>query len=235
MAARSVLVFGANGALGRDVVSTFAKKNWAIFSIDVTPIAEKQLATLGSASMNSNLTLEEMQTSILKSLPDAHKFDAIINVAGGWAGGSASDVSTAAAADLMIRQSVYSSVVAAHIAATRCNPNSFTALTGAAAAMGPTPGMLGYGLAKAAVHHIVKSVAADPKGLPEGAAIIGVLPATLDTPGNRAGMPDADFGSWTPTATAAADMLKWSEGIERPASGSLAIWETAKGITTVKF
>lgn len=33
--------------------------------------------------------------------------------------------------------------------------------------------------------------------LPDGASVLGVLPATIDTPMNRKYMADADFSSWT--------------------------------------
>ena len=76
-------------------------------------------------------------------------------------------------------------------------------LTGANAALEGTPGMIGYGLAKAAVHQLVKSLASEGSGLPAGSKVNAVLPVTLDTPGNRAGMPNADFSSWTPLETLA--------------------------------
>ena len=45
--------------------------------------------------------------------------------------------------------------------------------------------MMGYGMAKAAVHQLVKSLGASGSGLPEGACALGILPITLDTPMNR--------------------------------------------------
>ena len=37
-------------------------------------------------------------------------------------------------------------------------------------------GMIGYGMAKAAVHQLVKSLAQDKGGLPEGAFVSAILP-----------------------------------------------------------
>ena len=70
-----------------------------------------------------------------------------------------------------------------------------------AAAMGPTPGMIGYGLAKASVHHLIRSVGSYPSasGLPNTAKVVGILPVMLDTPMNRKYMAEgADTSSWTP-------------------------------------
>lgn len=58
--------------------------------------------------------------------------------------------------------------------------------------------MIGYGMAKAAVHHLTKSLAQKESGLPNDALVLAILPITLDTPMNRKWMPKADFGTWTP-------------------------------------
>lgn len=57
--------------------------------------------------------------------------------------------------------------------------------------------MIGYGVAKSAVHHLTRSLAKDG-GLPEEAVAVAILPITLDTPMNRKWMPKADFSTWTP-------------------------------------
>ena len=46
-------------------------------------------------------------------------------------------------------------------------------LTGAAAANDSTPGMVAYGMAKAAVHHLIKSCAAKGSGMPAESKVIG--------------------------------------------------------------
>jgi len=52
--------------------------------------------------------------------------------------------------------------------------------------------MVAYGIAKAGVHQLAKSVK-----LSNGSKTICILPRTIDTPANRAGMPEADYDSWT--------------------------------------
>ena len=49
-------------------------------------------------------------------------------------------------------------------------------LTGALAAQDATPGMIGYGIAKAAVHHLVKDLAQSNGGLPKDAKVTAILP-----------------------------------------------------------
>jgi dihydropteridine reductase len=114
---------------------------------------------------------------------------------------------------------------------------------GATAALGPTPGMLGYGLSKASTHHFIQTVGEltsnsvttksrrklarqirqDNDGaLNTGMTIIGILPTTIDTPMNRQAMPDADFSQWTKSLDIAKQIGTWMEKpVLRPHSGSL--------------
>lgn len=58
--------------------------------------------------------------------------------------------------------------------------------------------MIGYGMAKAAVHQLTKSLSTEGSGLPKDSLVAAILPITLDTPMNRKWMPDADTSTWTP-------------------------------------
>ena len=58
--------------------------------------------------------------------------------------------------------------------------------------------MIGYGMAKAAVHHLTKSLGEEGGGLAKGCTALALLPVMLDTPMNRKWMPDADTSTWTP-------------------------------------
>lgn len=145
-------------------------------------------------------TWVEQETAVLAGVESAlngEKLDAIICVAGGWAGGNAKQ-DLAKNADLMWKQSVWSSAISAAIGANFLNAGGLLTLTGANAATAGTSGMIGYGMAKAAVHQLTKSLAGTGSGLPEDSLVVAILPITLDTPMNRKWMPNGDFGSWTP-------------------------------------
>lgn len=140
---------------------------------------------------------EQSILSDLRKILNEDKLDAVICVAGGWAGGNASK-DLAKNADLMWRQSVWSSTISATISSQFLKPGGLLTLTGADAALKGTPGMIGYGIAKAAVHQLTKSLAEDKSGLPVDSLVVSILPITLDTPMNRKWMPKADFSTWTP-------------------------------------
>lgn len=138
--------------------------------------------------------LEQVRTSLGGG---GDKLDGVICVAGGWAGGNAA-TDLAKNSDMMWKQSVWSSSISATICANHLKEGGFLSLTGAKAALQDTPGMIGYGMAKAAVHQLTKSLAGKDSGMPANSLVAAILPITLDTPMNRKWMPKADFSTWTP-------------------------------------
>ena len=231
-----VLVFGGSGALGKQVVQAFDSAGWTVDSVDMAPNEQakqnflltpyEQLANAGGPGGQFTKLKKEIQTV-------DPKYDAIVNVAGGWAGGGL-DGDVVGTFGLMANQSVYSSIYAAQLAHSLMNERGTLVLCGAVAACGPnTSFMMGYGMAKAAVHHLIKSIASDANQLPPGGRVYGVLPITLDTPGNRAAMPDADKSGWTPLSTAAGDVVRLCRVTDAssPPNGALMAWKTNKGQT----
>ena len=122
----------------------------------------------------------------------------------------------------MWKQSVWSSSISAALAAKHLKVGGCLVLPGAKPALGGTAGMMGYGMAKAAVHQLTKSLGDPKSGLPENATALALLPITLDTPMNRKWMPKADTSTWTSLDFVAELLFGWaSSNSERPPSGSL--------------
>lgn len=115
------------------------------------------------------------------------------------------------------------------------NSRRFIFKSGANAALEGTPETIGYGLSKAAVHQLIKSLGSGKSGLPRGSLCVGLLPVTLDTVVNRHSMPDADISGWTPTKYIVDLLYKWSLGKERPKNGSLVRFVTRNFNTDVSY
>eukprot|EP00048_Salpingoeca_helianthica_P016395 m.232110 g.232110 ORF g.232110 m.232110 type:complete len:233 (+) comp18582_c0_seq1:34-732(+) len=227
----NVLVYGGYGALGAACVKKLLSQRLAVTSIDVAknPEATHNVVVPPSASWADQ---DRQISSEVAAILGAGKLQAIVCVAGGWAGGNASS-DLVATTELMVRQSILTSTIAAQLAARHLAPGGMLALTGSAAATGPTAGMMGYGLAKAAVHHLTLSLAGPDAGLPPGAAALCILPVTLDTPNNRKYMQHQP--SWTPLNHVADLFANWTlNPATRPASGSLFKLVTADGKTTLE-
>ncbi|KAI9202450.1 uncharacterized protein BJ171DRAFT_514085 [Polychytrium aggregatum] len=231
---RSLLVYGGSGALGRALVAHFRSLNYNVTSVDFRENEEADANVVisredGAAELQ--VAGPRIASAVAASL-GTMKVDAILNVAGGWAGGNILDEDLYKNVSLMLSQSVNSSVIASRIAAAHLKEGGLLTLVGAGAAVSGTPGnMIAYGLAKAAVHHLVKSLASNGSGLPEGARTVAILPVTLDTPMNRKFMPDADFSSWTPLSEIAERLQRWSENSDAVVSGSLVKIVTKDGKT----
>lgn len=214
-----VVIYGGRGALGSICVSHFKAQNWWVGSIDLHANDSADLNVL----VNAEDTFGKQETTIIDAVSAAlsgQKLDAVICVAGGWAGGNAVK-DLVKNSDLMWRQSVWSSVISSSLASQHLKEGGLLTLTGAKAALEPTPGMIGYGVAKAAVHQLTKSLAAPEGGLPSNSLAVAILPVTLDTPMNRKWMPKADFSTWTPLQFVADLFWNWTNDKDRPKNGSL--------------
>ena len=70
-------------------------------------------------------------------------------MAGGWCGGSAKGDNFLANVDLALKQSIWTSAVASHVAAKHLKEGGFFVLPGAAPVLdGATAGMVAYGASK---------------------------------------------------------------------------------------
>uniref|UniRef100_A0A673A384 Dihydropteridine reductase n=1 Tax=Sphaeramia orbicularis TaxID=375764 RepID=A0A673A384_9TELE len=229
MAANRVLVYGGKGALGSKCVQHFKSKGWWVASIDLAANEEANENVI--VKLTESFTEQAGQVTDVAQLLGEQKVDAILCVAGGWAGGNCNSKDLYKNTDLMWKQSVWTSTISSHLAARHLKADGLLTLAGAKAALSGTGGMVGYGMAKAAVHQLCQSLAAKNSGMPSGAAAVTILPVTLDTPMNRKFMPDADFSSWTPLEYIAELFFNWATGVDRPASGSLMQLLTSGGET----
>nr|VZH96366.1 unnamed protein product [Spirometra erinaceieuropaei] len=185
--------------------------------------------------LTTRTCLEEQDAEVKKGVKEVlgdESVDAILCVAGGWAGGSCSTKSFIKNVDCVVRQSIWSSSIAASLSCSYLRPGGTLVLSGALSAIHPTPGMVAYGMAKAAVHHMTQSLAAKGSGMPPDAFVAAILPSTLDTPMNRKWMPDADHSKWTPLNDVAELCYDWMQGKDRPPSGSLVELKTEGGKTS---
>lgn len=82
---------------------------------------------------------------------------------------------------------------------------------GAAAVGGPAgEGMVNYLASKAALHEWVRALAAEVRD--QGLRVAAVLPTVIDTPANRAAMPEADVSKWQRVEQVIARMVECAFG-----------------------
>lgn len=232
---KRVLIYGGRGALGSACVQKFKSRDYWVGSIDMHENTDADNCVVVNADEPWTVQEKNIKEGVRKLLGST-KLDAIICVAGGWAGGNAASEDFIKNTELMWKQSVWSSTIAAGLATEFLREGGLLTLTGAHPALQGTPGMIGYGMAKAAIHHLTKSMAKEGSGLPKRASAIAVLPVTLDTPMNRKWMPNADTSKWTPLDFITEMFHMWADADdERPPSGSLVSLMTANNGTNAVF
>lgn len=196
------------------------QKNYWVGSIDLMP-NEQADANVIVKPCDSWTQQEEEVVKAVDGVVGSEKLDAVLCVAGGWAGGNAAAKEFIKNADMMWKQSVWTSAISAAVASKYLKDGGLLTLPGAAPAVSGTPGMMGYGMAKAAIHQLIKSLAGKNSGLPKDSSALAILPVTLDTPMNRKFMSEADFGTWTKLEFVAELFDKWLAPGNRPGNGSL--------------
>ena len=76
-----------------------------------------------------------------------------------------------------------------------------------------------YAASKAGVHRLTESLAEELKN--RGVTVNAVLPSIIDTPANRAEMPNAQFDRWVAPADLAAVILFLASDEARAVTGAL--------------
>ncbi|KAH8860502.1 Dihydropteridine reductase [Schistosoma japonicum] len=231
MSCKRVVLYGGRGSLGSICVQHFKSRGYWVCSIDFQENSDADVNIIVGASENCS-TQEKVVKNSLDTFLSSQKVDGIFCVAGGWVGGNAASQDFLENCDTIWKKCVWSSSIAASLASKYLSSSGLLVLTGAQAALQATPTMLGYGMAKAAVHQLTKSLGGQNSGLPNGSCVLAISPATLDTPMNRKWMPKANHSSWTPTEKVAELFTTWlEEASNRPKSGSIIQLITQNGIT----
>lgn len=231
-ATKCVAVVGANGALGKAVLAAFLAQNWQTFAADLKPVNPPDAATIGSTVLQLGMPVASMQQQLTEATGQ-HSFDVVVNAAGGWIGGPITDSRCGPASVHLMAQSLDTSMAAAHLFMMKCALNPLLVLPGAATALRPSPSTIAFGVTKAAVHHLVRSIGADEsvKG-----TVIGVCPWVLNTLFNRNSMPMADRSGWTPVDFVADTIVEWAlDTAKRPPTGTLVEFLTEKHKTKLRY
>ncbi|HSK39377.1 MAG TPA: SDR family NAD(P)-dependent oxidoreductase [Arenibaculum sp.] len=199
-AKRTVAITGAAGNLGRAVAAAFAGRGAGLVLIDRR---RDDLESAYGADDGSRLTLpldlsdQAATTAAIAAAVDrCGRLDVLCNVAGGFEMGDAvhetSDATWDLMADLNVRTLIHASrAVVPHMIAAG---NGRIVNVGAAAAIRGMAGMGAYCATKSAVIRLTEAMSAELRE--QGINVNCVLPSILDTPQNRAAMPDADPARW---------------------------------------
>jgi len=206
---RVVLITGAAGNLGQASARAFAAAGARVALVDRNPQALTALHSeiADSATFGADLIQAE---SVAEMVARVHqhfgRIDVLANIAGGFTMGPAVHETPDRDWDHMLdlnARTVFNTCRAA-IPQMLAQGGGRIVNVAARAALEGKAHMAPYCVSKAAVIRLTESLAAEHKD--SGITVNCILPGTVDTPQNRAAMPDQDHRRWVPP-DALADVI----------------------------
>lgn len=203
LSGKTIAVTGAFGFLGSAVVQRLLAQGATVVAIDVAA-APRDPASLGAAHVHGGVDLGDgaAANAAFDAIARAHGgLHGLVNIAGGFAwekvqGGAL------ATWDKLYQMNLRTAVAATQAALPHLPDGGRIVNIGANGAVKAGAGMGAYAASKAGVMRLTEALAEELKD--RGITVNALLPSIIDTPANRADMPDADFGRWVQPAQLAA-------------------------------
>jgi NAD(P)-dependent dehydrogenase (short-subunit alcohol dehydrogenase family) len=204
---RAILITGANGGLGRAVTKAFIEAGAIVTGVYRRGAPPE--AGLRFTALEADLTAPaEAARAVESAVARVGRLDALIHLAGGFAGGQpvneTSDATWKLMLDLNLNAAFYTmrAALPPMLAAGRGR----IVAVGSRTAIEPAATLSAYGVSKAGLVALVRTLALELKGTRVTAN--AVLPSVIDTPANRAAMPDADPTRWV-APESIAKLILW--------------------------
>ena len=214
---RNVLVTGGTGALGTAVVQAFVH---AGARVTVSWVVERERDALreelGAAAKRVKLERADVTDPdavaalCVTATEPTGRLDVLAQLVGGFAFAPITETEPKTW-HKMIALNATSTFLCAREAVKCMRPHGGRIVTVAAvpAVARGAANMSAYAAAKAAVLNLTQSLSKEVVG--DGITVNAIVPSTIDTPANRAAMPDADTATWLAPA-AIAEVVLWLAG-----------------------
>ena len=200
MTQMTVLITGAAGGLGGAVTEAFLADGWRVVAA-VRPGTADRLPP-GAEPAEADLADPAAVTGVARQAPadPAAPLRALVNLVGGFTAGGRVHETPIAEFEQIIALNLRPTylVTAAALPHLIAAGGGSVVCVSSRAARQPFSGAAGYVTAKAAVLAFAGAVAVEYAA--DGVRCNTVLPGVIDTPANRAAMPEADTSTWVDPA-----------------------------------
>jgi len=190
------VITGAKGGLGSFVTRAFLQAGASVAgvsrSITTADFNHPRFAAI-PAELSSAAGCEAV---LDKATSQFGRIDAVVHLMGGWSGGSTLEDTDDTTFEKMLDLNLKSAFFVMRAAAKRMRGQGAGRLLaiGSKAALEPQPHAGAYSVSKSALVALIRAFAIELRDACVTANIL--LPSTMDTPQNRAAMPNADPSRW---------------------------------------
>jgi NAD(P)-dependent dehydrogenase (short-subunit alcohol dehydrogenase family) len=219
----TVIVTGGSGGLGSAVVHLLLSRGWRV----VVPwVVEKELARLPSREglelIEADLFEHEAAERVVAAAvaADGQPLRGLVNLVGGFAAGGRVHETALEEFEAQFRLNLRPTYLLTQAAVPELlrHGRGSIVCVGSRAAFQPFRGAAGYIASKAAVIAFAQAVSAEY--LDDGIRCNAIVPSVIDTPANRASMPNADHERWVKPAQIAEVVAYLLSDASEPISGT---------------
>jgi len=220
---RTALVTGGTGGLGTAVVARLLADGWRV----VVPwVAEGELERVERAPGLELVQADLFDPEAVGSVVSAAAGDSsapllgVVNLVGGYAAGGRVHETPIEEFEAQFRVNLRPTYLVTRAALPHllAAGEGSIVCVGTRAALRPFPGAAGYVSSKAAVIAFAQALAVEYRD--DQVRANAILPSVIDTPGNRASMPNADFERWVKPNEIAAVIAFLLSDDSAPTSGA---------------
>ena len=193
---RKLLIFGSSGALGNGVAELFLRKKYDEFYLFDFKHKEPTHTNINRIVVKDLSEEKNVSEAFSRITPSKKTKYFLFSTVGGFTGGKKIWETEVGYFDRMINMNLktnfliakyFSLLVKGSHSGSICLTSAFTGLV-------PETGKGIYGASKAALIHLVKTLAEE--GVEINLSANAIAPYIIDTPSNREWMTDADFEKW---------------------------------------
>jgi NAD(P)-dependent dehydrogenase (short-subunit alcohol dehydrogenase family) len=213
---RAVLVLGAGGALGAGLCAAFAAAGARVTGADrIEP--DPAAAVTGVSYETADVTDDASVAALLDRGPAPW---AVVNTVGGFAPRRPLAELDPAELAAQLQLNLVTAALATKHALRVMQPSGQGRIvhTASRAATASEGSGFAYSVSKLGVLHLVSMAAHEVRGT--GITVNCVVPSIIDTPANRAAMPNSDHGAWPKVADIAGSYLYLSSAAARLVNGA---------------